>query len=88
MLTVRDDGSGIAPVEAAAVERERESAVVHGGGLGLWLVNWIVTRYGGSFAVEARDGDGGGTTATVRLPAVGDADSLADAARPPTLLSR
>jgi len=94
VLTVRDDGSGIAPVEAAAVERERESAVVHGGGLGLWLVNWIVTRYGGSFAVEARDGDGdgdgdgGGTTATVRLPAVGDADSLADAARPPTLLSR
>jgi hypothetical protein len=48
-------------------------------------VNWVVTRYGGSFQI--RTGDDGGTVATASLPAIADGQSVAEAARRPTTLS-
>jgi len=81
-LTVTDDGPGIGAMESAAVESGRETALEHGSGLGLWLVNWIVTRYGGSFQVEAD----GGTVARIRLPGIDDETPVEAVARPPTVL--
>jgi PAS domain S-box-containing protein len=84
-VTVADDGPGLPAVEADALAGDESSAVEHGDGLGLWLVNWTVTRYGGGFEVEA---DGDGTVATLRLPAVGPEEDVATAARRPTTLTR
>jgi signal transduction histidine kinase len=87
VLTVTDDGPGIPPVEASAVEAGRETAIKHGDGLGLWLVNWIVTRYGGSFQLHpVADDETTGTVATVRLPAIDPGQSVDDAVRPHTTL--
>jgi len=83
-LTVRDDGPGIDEMETAAIDEGAETDLVHCSGLGLWLVNWIVTRYGGSFGIRARDG----TVATIRLPAI-DAETPVEAVeRRPTVLFR
>jgi signal transduction histidine kinase len=86
-LTVRDDGTGIDDMEAAAIDAGEETDLVHCSGLGLWLVNWIVTRYGGSFGIRTRD-DGAGSVATVRLPAIDDDTPVDAVARPPTVLFR
>ncbi|MBV0924365.1 PAS domain S-box protein [Halomicroarcula limicola] len=83
-VVVADDGPGIPSMEAAVVEAGEETALQHGKGLGLWLVNWIVTRYGGSFQIAGEDG----TVATLRLPAIGEDQSVEDAARRPTVLFR
>lgn len=83
-VTVADDGPGIPPLEAAVVEAGRETPLEHGRGLGLWLVNWIVTRYGGSFQIRPEDG----TVATLTLPAMGPDDAVDDAVRRPTTLFR
>ena len=88
VVTVTDDGPGIPPNESTVFEEGRETALEHSGGLGLWLVNWIVTRYGGSFQIEARSCENGddGTVATVRLPGIGPDEDVAEAARRATPL--
>jgi len=88
-LRVADDGPGISDLEADVVASGQETPLEHGTGLGLWLVNWIVTRYGGSFQIRARDSaDATGTVATLRLPAIAPGESVERAARRPTILSR
>ena len=86
-LVVRDDGTGIDDMEAAAIDAGEETDLVHCSGLGLWLVNWIVTRYGGSFGIHARD-DGAGSVASIRLPAIDDDTPVDAVARRPTVLFR
>ena len=78
-------GPGVDENEVAVVARGEERPLEHGSGLGLWLVNWVVTRYGGSCQVETGDA---GTTVTLRLPALDTDTSVETAARPPTVLSR
>jgi len=85
VCTVADEGPGIDEMEAEVISKGQESALEHGSGLGLWLVNWIVTRYGGSFQIDAV---GDGTIATLRLPAIEADQSVADVARSPTVLFR
>ncbi|AUV82720.1 hypothetical protein C2R22_14590 [Salinigranum rubrum] len=86
-LVVADDGPGIPPVEASVIEAGRETAVEHGTGLGLWLVNWIVTRYGGSFQIRPAGSDGAsGTVAVVSLPGLNPDDDPDDVVRPHTTL--
>ena len=86
-LVVRDDGPGIDDMEAAAIDAGQETDLVHCSGLGLWLVNWIVTRYGGSFGIRARD-DGEGSVASIRLPAIDDDTPVEAVKRQPTVLFR
>jgi len=86
-VTVTDDGPGIDDMETAVVAEGQETELVHGSGLGLWLVNWIVTRYGGSFQIEAR-ADAEGSVATVRLPGIGPEESVTAVERGPTVLFR
>ncbi|SFR47606.1 PAS domain S-box-containing protein [Halogeometricum rufum] len=85
-LVVADDGPGIDGMESDVVAAGTETPLEHGSGLGLWLVNWVVTRYGGSFAIEA-ESDGSGTTATVRLPRIERGTPVEAAARRPAILS-
>jgi hypothetical protein len=82
-----DDASAVL-VAGDGTDADSETALEHGNGLGLWFVNWIVTRYGGSFGIEADDSETTGTVATVRLPAVAADASLDEAERPPTTLFR
>jgi signal transduction histidine kinase len=64
-FTVADDGPPIPEHELAVLESGDETALQHGSGLGLWLVNWSVRRLGGSVAFET---GADGNVVTVRLP--------------------
>lgn len=63
-IRVADDGPGLPEREQAVLSGEREiTQLVHGRGLGLWLVTWLVESYGG----EVRFATEGGTTVTLLL---------------------
>lgn len=70
VLTVRDEGVGIAPDALARIfgrfERGDGSSKADGLGLGLWIVSQIVERLDGSISVQSTPGVG--TKFDVRLP--------------------
>jgi len=85
-IAVEDNGPGINDMEANVISKGEETALEHGSGLGLWMINWVVTRYGGSFQI-AGDADGeGGTHAVVRLPGLTETAQVRDVAQRPTIL--
>ena len=47
-----------------------ERPLRHGQGIGLWLVNWVVTEAGGRVSVEDREPTG--TVVEAALPTVAD----------------
>jgi PAS domain S-box-containing protein len=66
-VSVADEGPGIPVQEQRIVTGESESdPLVHSSGMGLWLVDSIVTRSGGRIRFE--DTDAGGTRVVMRLP--------------------
>lgn len=65
VITVGDDGPGLPEMEREVLAANTETPLVHGDGLGLWLVHWIVTSLDGE--LETAVGDEG-TVVTVRLP--------------------
>jgi signal transduction histidine kinase len=65
-VTVHDDGSGIAPDDAARLFQPYFTTKKHGTGLGLFVTRKLVTDHGGS--VEFDSTPGVGTTFRVRLP--------------------
>jgi PAS domain S-box-containing protein len=67
-IRVQDGGPGLPEMERQVLEAGRETPLEHGSGLGLWLVNWIVTGLGGEVSATVDDG----TTVTVRLSPAGD----------------
>jgi signal transduction histidine kinase len=70
VLTVRDQGRGLTPDQIRQVgafrQFDRDVWAQPGTGLGLALVQQLVTLYGGSLELASEPGNG--TTATVRLP--------------------
>lgn len=67
-VTVRvdDNGPGVPKHEIQVLRQQNESALQHGSGAGLWLVNWIAEMSAGSLAFDT---SGVGTTVHIQLPA-------------------
>lgn len=66
-LSVIDNGPGLPEQEQRVLNDGIETPLVHGSGLGLWMVHWIVTTHDGSIDTTVTDE---GTTMTVTLPRV------------------
>lgn len=64
-ISVADDGNGLPAQERTVLTTGNETPLVHGSGLGLWMVYWIVTDHGGSVDATV---DERGTTITLSLP--------------------
>ena len=81
VLSVADDGPGIPDEERELLEEDREiTQLRHASGLGLWLVDWVVTQSGGELVFGANEPRG--TVVELHLPAASDAptDVLGDGA--------
>jgi len=61
---VTDSGPGLPPMEQQVLESGHETPLNHSSGIGLWLVNWVITGIGGDVTTSVN----GGTTVTIRLP--------------------
>ncbi len=64
-ITVADNGPGIPSYEIEVIERGHETALDHGSGLGLWLVQWVVDGSDGHLTVEQAEPRG--TVVTIEL---------------------
>lgn len=65
-LAVSDNGPGVPEHERAVLDAEGEDQLQHGSGLGLWAVQWGVTKLGGDLTIS--DNAPRGTTVTVTVP--------------------
>lgn len=65
-ITVCDRGPGLPDAERAVLRGDDETPLDHGSGLGLWIVNWLVTSFGGE--IEVADREPTGTAVTLSLP--------------------
>lgn len=63
-VAIEDNGPGIPANELEALERHQETQISHATGVGLWLIDWVVTRSAGTLAFES---DKSGTTVRIEL---------------------
>lgn len=86
-VRIDDDGPGIPVDEAAVVTGSRAiSQVTHTGGIGLWLVDWIASRYDGRLlippaAAGPSGADASGATVVLEFPAADGSDERGDHGR-------
>ena len=73
-LTIRDTGTGIPEAEASVLNQPEETSLLHGDGLGLWMMYWVVDASGGKMSFERNDT--GGTTVRMSLPTPGARPSV------------
>ena len=66
-IEIEDNGPGIPPEELDVLTAGEETELNHGSGIGLWVVNWVVTRYGGELSFETPAD--GGSLVRITLPA-------------------
>ena len=69
MLEVQDEGPGIEPEDLAHIKTKfyKGRGAVRGSGIGLAVVDEIMTAHGGSLEIESAPG--AGTLVRLRLPA-------------------
>gem|GEM_PF-2750986 len=67
-VDIVDNGPGIPDNERETLSRGRETDLLHGSSLGLWLVHWLVTHAGGNLTIEQTGPDG--TVVRLALPLV------------------
>ncbi|WP_147435894.1 PAS domain-containing sensor histidine kinase [Haloarcula sp. Atlit-47R] len=65
-LVIRDNGPGITDVQLAALDSGEETPLVHTEGIGLWLIEWVLTGLGGD--VEFENDTPRGLIVTLTLP--------------------
>jgi len=65
IIEITDDGSGLPELEQSVLEQGKETPLEHGQGLGLQLVDWIMTRHHGNTTVSVTNS---GSTFTLTLP--------------------
>lgn len=63
-IAVADDGPGLPETEQDVLKRGIETPLVHGSGLGLWSVYWVVANHDGSISIDVDEG----TTVTMTVP--------------------
>jgi PAS domain S-box-containing protein len=73
-VEIADNGPGIHEDERAVLLRGRETQLDHVSGLGLWIINWIVTESGGE--IRFSENEPRGSIVTLELPGA-DPDSTA-----------
>lgn len=61
---VTDSGPGLPPMEQQVLEDGYETPLNHSSGIGLWMINWVITGIGGEVTTSVD----GGTTVTICLP--------------------
>jgi signal transduction histidine kinase len=66
VLKVADTGSGIPEDERAAVEAGDETPLIHGSGMGMWLMQAIVAESDGEFTIWSNQPSG--TVIEIRVP--------------------
>lgn len=64
IVTVEDNGPGIPDGELAVLERREEPPLDHGSGMGLWIVETVLSRTDGTISYDTT---GDGTTVAIRL---------------------
>ena len=69
-IRIVDTGPGIPDDERTVIETGEETPLVHGTGIGLWLVHWVVASFGGEVRIE--DNEPRGSVVTLRLPIAPD----------------
>jgi signal transduction histidine kinase/DNA-binding NarL/FixJ family response regulator len=74
-LTVLDDGPGIPKDEREVLAEGEETALHHGSGLGLWLTNWIVGKFGGELSFDDYHASGGAVTLRLQRAVEDDAST-------------
>lgn len=57
-IRIADNGPGIPESEIKVLEDGYETELNHSSGLGLWLVNWIITNPGGNIRFETNEPEG------------------------------
>jgi signal transduction histidine kinase len=72
-IRVTDNGPGIPEEERAVVTDGEETPLVHGSGLGLWLVSWVAEASGGD--LRFAENDPRGSVVTFDLPVAADTDT-------------
>lgn len=65
-IRVKDNGPGMPEIERQVLSEGKETPLLHGSGLGLWTVNWVMRRGGGN--VEISDNQPQGTVVTLFVP--------------------
>lgn len=65
-IRIEDNGPGIPDHEIEPIEREGETPLIHGSGVGLWAVKWGIERLDGTLTFEANEPRGG--VVEIRLP--------------------
>ncbi|MFW5950432.1 MAG: PAS domain S-box protein [archaeon] len=65
-IDVADNGPGIPDNEQLMLEKGEETPLFHGTGLGLWLIYWTVTVFGGE--LDIGENEPHGSVVTFRLP--------------------
>ncbi|WP_396613406.1 PAS domain S-box protein (plasmid) [Haloferax sp. S1W] len=66
VVRVEDDGPGIPKTEWEVVKHGEETPLKHGTGMGLWLVQWVATKAGGSIRLDTTAL--GGSAVILELP--------------------
>lgn len=64
-ISISDDGPGLSEQDQTVVSTGEETPLIHGSGLGLWMVHWIVTGHGGTADAQVTED---GTTVSITLP--------------------
>lgn len=64
-ITIADDGPGIPKQERDVLRSGTETPLEHGSGIGLWTVQWLISRIGGNMTIA--DNTPRGTAVSLRL---------------------
>lgn len=67
-LTIADNGPGIPEHEISVLEQAEETPLEHGSGVGLWLVDWVITNADADITFETGEN---GTTVSIELDRAG-----------------